>query len=1067
MSDFLVYKASAGSGKTYNLALQYILRLILDGEKAFKQILAVTFTNDATAEMKLRILSDLYALAEDLPESKNFLNSIKNELPKDLNINDLQIRQTTKKALTSILHDYSRFNVGTIDSFFQRILKNLARELGHGSRLNIDLNQAKAIREAVKTTIEQSADNAELLAWLEEFIDEKIEQENRWRIDKDLIRFSEKIFNETFQQKQSDLMRRIKNEPDILQKSIKKCQIIRKKFLDEMGGFVEKYRKIHEENHLLGIEFYRDFINSYYDKIYNKEFREENLPKQIDVALESAENWFTKKSEFRGRLLPLVENELLPLLSDTEQFRVKNYPNYCSAQLFLQNVYSLGLLQHIANEIDAQSRENNRFMLQNTAIVLSAMINEKHDSAFIYEKIGAEIRNVMIDEFQDTSHLQWKNFSALLADIVASGEFSLLVGDVKQSIYRWRNGDWRILNNIEKELNFAEIRHLDTNYRSCENIINFNNLVFEKSAAQLADEYDNLCGTEAENPFRKAYSDVCQKSAKKDGKGFISIDFFDRIDYDNQAFNAVIEILNKLEQSDFPPDEICILCRTNRQVQEISAFLESKQQEFPILKEKNYLDIISNEAFLLSSSLVLQTLIAALRVIDAPQNPVSYAELCFLWQKTANSSQKEELSNVNFNNVYNFFPIDLRKENLSKLKLLPLYELIMKLLQMFDNLLLTKQSAYIFAFLDSVLSYLSDKSSDIGDFVKFWNEELQNRSVNSNSSMKGVRVTTIHKAKGLEFGSVILPFCYGEMSESSRGVKKNIVWCNQNVPPFDLPIMPIEYNKMMKNSLFLKDFIDETVMLWMDNINVNYVAFTRAVKNLFICSRRPPKSGEIVRFEKLLQNSLGLENDVLHWETGEIVSEISDKKGENSINPLKNQGIEQQKNNFFPTKDALKKLVFVQSNSSREFLFGEDGEKSPYIITGNIMHALFSKIFTENDIENAVNTLVFDGIIAQNESQKYIDEVKSAITESDATDWFSDKYKYFNEKEILSKSGTHRPDRVMVSDNEVIVVDYKFGKPNAQHEKQLIEYITLLKSIGYKNVCGYLWYVNERKKKKI
>jgi len=338
------------------------------------------------------------------------------------------------------------------------------------------------------------------------------------------------------------------------------------------------------------------------------------------------------------------------------------------------------------------------------------------------------------------------------------------------------------------------------------------------------------------------------------------------------------------------------------------------------------------------------------------------------------------------------------------------------------------------------------------------------------------------------------------MSESSRGGKKNIVWCSENTPPFDLPIMPIEYNKMMKNSVFSKDFIDETIMLYMDNLNVNYVAFTRAVKNLFICSRRPPKSGEIVRFEKLLQNSLELNNDIEHWEYGEIVGgentqsfrptgEISCKQDEVSpfsrkdstvsLNPLKNQGIEQQKSHFHPTKDALKKLVFVQSNSSREFLFGEDGEKSPYIIAGNIMHALFSKIFTENDIENAVKSLVFEGIIAQNEQQKYIDDIKAAISESDVKDWFSDKYQFFNEKEILSKSGIHRPDRVMISTrhserseavenfSEVIVVDYKFGQPHPFHKKQVEEYINLLKSIGYENVKGYLWYVNERKKEKI
>jgi ATP-dependent exoDNAse (exonuclease V) beta subunit len=587
----------------------------------------------------------------------------------------------------------------------------------------------------------------------------------------------------------------------------------------------------------------------------------------------------------------------------------------------------------------------------------------------------------------------------------------------------------------------------------------------------LADEFDNLCGADTENPFKKAYKDVCQISAKKDGKGFVSVDFFDRSGYENNMFNKIINILNQLEQNDFPSQEICVLCRTNRQVQDVSAFLESKHEEFPILSAKNYLDVVSNEAFLLSYSSILQTVVAALRVIDTPKNPIPYAELCFLLQKNANQSQKNAFLDISFADVYAFLPIDLRKENLQKLKLLPLYELVTKLLQIFENKLLTKQSAYIFTFLDSVLNYLSDKSSDIGDFVKFWNEELQYRSVSSNISMKGIRIMTIHKAKGLEFGSVILPFCYGEMSESSRGGKKNIVWCEENVAPFDLPIMPIEYNKMMKNSLFVRNFIGETIMLFMDNLNVNYVAFTRAVKNLFICSRKPPRSGEIVRFEKLLQKSLELDNDTLHWQTGEIFVKNFEEKGKHSLNPLKNQGIETQKNSFEPTKDALKKMVFVQSNSSREFLFGENGEKNPYIIEGNVMHRLFSKILTENDIENAVNSLIFDGVIEKSEQIKYINDVKEAIIQSNVIDWFSNKYNFFNEKEILTKTDNYvriyRPDRVMINKNEVIVADYKFGQEHPNHKKQVLEYMNLLKSIGYKNVSGYLWYVNERKIEKV
>ncbi|MDR0830229.1 MAG: UvrD-helicase domain-containing protein [Prevotellaceae bacterium] len=1085
----LVFKASAGSGKTYNLALQYILRLLLDGENAYRQILAVTFTKEATSEMKLRILADLYSLAAGLDENAGFMSSIKNELAKcDLagkKFSDEKIRQTAGAALERILHDYSRFNVGTIDSFFQRVLRNLARELGKGSRFNVDLNQKKAVQEAVRAIIEKSGEDNELLEWLSNFIDDKIEQEKSWRIERDLESFGQNIFNEAFQQKQNQLWQLLKNQPDKLKNGINECKKIKYFFEKNIEELTKKFPfESYDKN-----DFFQGDkgVPSYFRKIKNKKYEEPNS---------------YVKSVLSGEKGKSGDSQFLGLLADTEQFREKKIAEYISADLYLKNIYSLALLNYISTEIDAQSRDNNRFMLSQTAMLLSEMLDDDNDFSFVFEKIGAEVKNIMIDEFQDTSKLQWKNFRALLSGVVAAGDFSMLVGDVKQSIYRWRNGDWQILNNIENEkklfLTPKNIVNLDTNFRSYGNVIEFNNAVFQKISAALADEYAVLFPNSEQNPFSKAYSDVAQKTAKNSGKGYVSVDFFESKEYENQAFERLIEILNDLAEKNYVANDICILCRTNRQVRAISNYLKSQQSENKQLAEKNYLNIISNEAFLLSSSSVLQLIISALRLINSPQNPVPLAELYFLQQKhcagaglqpvpskvtrhglQSRASEPYILTDLSPDKIFEFLPSEFQPQHFENLKMLPLYELILKIIYLFDLEKVTQQSAYIFAFLDAVFNYLKDHSSDIASFLNFWSEELNFQTVGSNSAMKGIKVMTIHKSKGLEFPCVILPFCFGEMAAHENGRKTSIVWCEAQKEPFDLPILPINYTAKMEKSLFKADYDREKTMLFMDNINVYYVAFTRAVKNLYIFSQIPPKTEKNLSFQTLLNQSLSqkveisesLENDSFELGKLEINEDLQTKKDfqteKTKKNVLKNQDVSVIEIDFCAAENAREKVAFLQSNKSKEFLFNEDGETNPYILRGNIMHRLFANIFTKNDVENAVESLIFDGIIAQNERENYIAEVKNAISQPNVNSWFNGSYKkVFNEMEILTKSTkkpfeTFRPDRVMISENSVVVIDYKFGQQKTAHKNQVSNYIKLLKSMNYQNVSGRIWYVNE------
>ncbi|MDR1544216.1 MAG: UvrD-helicase domain-containing protein [Prevotellaceae bacterium] len=1110
MSDFLIFKASAGAGKTYNLALQYILRLLLDGGDAHRHILAVTFTKEATSEMKIRILSDLYALAAGLDESKGFLQSIKNNLPENQYFTDQKIRQTAKFALENILHDYSRFNVGTIDSFFQRVLRNLARELGKGSRFNVDLNQSKAIQQAVSAIIEKSDKDSELLGWITDFIDDKIEQEKPWRIDSELEIFGANIFNESYQQQQQKLIELLENEPDKLKNGVKYCQNFKRgfeKFLIEKAD--NFFSKSIDKNDF----YYGDKgVIGYFKKFKNKKFEEPNS--YVNDVL--AGN--------KGNAGDLIFRDLL---AETEAFRAKNSAEYISCDFYLKNIYSLALLNYISTEIDAQSRENNRFMLSQTAMLLGEMLDETNDFSFVFEKIGAEVKNVMIDEFQDTSKLQWKNFRSLLAGVAASGDFSMLVGDVKQSIYRWRNGDWRILNDIEQEkslfLEQNNFRILDTNFRSFKNIIEFNNDIFTKISAALAAEYSAIFPNSEQNPFTKAYADVAQNIAKKESEGYVSVDFFESKEYENQAFERLNEIINTLFEKNYSANEICVLCRTNSQVRSVSNFLKSKD-----------IEVVSNEAFMLSSSAVLQLIISALRVLNSPENPVPLAELYFLKERIftqrTQSERKENtaltvagaaLKSVPENDaewitnprqqgtmhpqreiispekILETLPIGFKPENFETLKITPLYELVLKIIYLFDLEKVKAQSAYIFTFIDAVFSYLKDHSSDIASFLDFWAEELNRQTVSSNSTINGVRVMTIHKSKGLEFPCVILPYCFGEMAEHQRANLQSIVWCEPKKPPFDLPILPVNYTKSMEKSLFKPDYDKEKVLRFMDNLNIYYVAFTRAVQNLYIFSQKPAKTSQNLTFQQLLLKSLNVEND--NFEKGELAentttavaslqlvpeNDINSAQVENlckqNIQPkqqnvLKNQDVTPISVDFCANCEIDKKMLFLQSNQSKEFISDEDGQTKPYILQGNIMHRLFANIFTENDVEKAVERLIFDGIISQTEREKYVSDVQNALSHPDVKDWFNGTYRVLNETEILVKAKIFsslqspppleifRPDRIMIFDNSAIVVDYKFGIPKPTHKNQVQNYINLLQSMNYSNVLGYIWYVNEGK----
>jgi ATP-dependent exoDNAse (exonuclease V) beta subunit len=1057
MSKIKIYKASAGSGKTYTLALEYIKELlIVPSNENYRHILAVTFTKEATGEMKDRILAELYGLAFQTEDSAGFLASMLKMLKETGNdLNEKQIQEKSKTVLKNILHDYSRLNITTIDSFFQRVLRNLARELGKGSKFNLEMNTNKVLQEAVHATIEKASQNKQILEWLTTYIEHKLDDDRNWRIENEIFEFSKCIYNEFFQEHEHTLRKQLEEDP-LLFKKLKRRQEQIKRECREY--FVETYQKIQQllVNHNLEAD---DFIRKgipvhFFRKLAEGNYRVDINKTLMDCCIEPS-SWTSKTHKRRNEIMDLAALSFIPLLNDT----LKVLKVQLTSGMITGNLHQLGLIWDITKEITERNMENNRFMLSDTAMFLNEMIDDS-DAPFIYEKLGADIRHVMIDEFQDTSRLQWNNFKALLSNILANDNFSLIVGDVKQSIYRWRNGDWRILNSIGKELNVT-LQSLEYNYRSEKKVIDFNNSFFTSAASLLNQLYENKFGDASQSPFLSTYTEkeVSQKTQKKLISGFVSVDFIpdkkDEIAYPELMQEAVFLQLKILYEYEIPAKDVCILTRNNKEIVILADYLSSLKAEYPEMAKKHYLDIVSNEAFQLKSSPAVKIIIEALKTIADSENTISREQL------------KHLLSCFNLSSGPSFLPFGEG----SGLRL-PLFELIGYFYRFFKLEQIDGQSAYLFAFYDFVSKYLCENQGDIHHFLQYWDEELKAKTIPAGSNVFGIRAMTIHKSKGLQFHTVIVPYCDWNLNPKTN----TAVWCGPKEGLYDVELLPVAYTNSMSETVFSPEYQEETSQSWMDNLNILYVGFTRAEQNLIILTKyKKTLKGidTITAVSDLLQLSvLDLNGDwdeeTLHFESGarSRKQEAGCNAEHTATNPLKaippSMSISFISEEFQPEKS-----VFKQSNQSREFVNPDAPDKERYVAYGNIMHKLFEQITHFDDIEKAIDNLITQGLIQPDEKQTYRNKIETAIRESQTGDWFNHSYKTYKEYSILTEEDGEvvckRPDRVLLSEKSTIVVDYKFGKAHNVHREQVKQYMDLLEKMNYPNVEGYLWYVEERK----
>lgn len=1070
-----IYKASAGSGKTFTLSVEYIKLLIKDPQ-SYRSTLAVTFTNKATEEMKLRILSQLYGIWKLLPDSKSYIDKIK----EDLDVTEEYMSERAGIALHNIVHNYSYFRIETIDSFFQSVLRNLARELDLTANLRIELNDYQIERNAVDELINSLDENSELLTWIMEYIRENMDDDKDWNVIGNIKRFGENIFREYYKTNSKKLNERLLEEGFFKQYTTKLRQM-RNEAEVEMQNEAAQFFDALNQN---GIEI--DDLNNgkngpagYFIKIkkgiYNNTIVNKRLQKVLDEGSESS--WVKQKSskETQDIVRELANSTLTPLVHHAEDVRQKNWYIYGSAVLTLRHLNQLRLLNSIENKVRMMNVEQNRFLLSDTHTLLHSLIRDT-DSSFIFEKIGNYLENIMIDEFQDTSTVQWQNFKVLLEECMSHGEQqgNLIVGDVKQSIYRWRSGDWRMLNNIEREFPYLNsmlnVCSLDTNYRSSRRVITFNNAFFKRaSELEYADQKSSTPDTSSPEQLKKAYSDVAQKVPSfRDNHGYVSINLLPNEDYRQQALQKTAEAVSLLLDSGANYSDIAILVRSNDIIQLIAEFFAN---ELPDVK------IVSDEAFRLDSSVSVNIIVNAMLWLTHPDNILAKAYIAKAYQTYVLEKSEQETNKLlaTAEGIDSALPcalIDKRNDLLT----MPIFELAEQIYTLFNIGNIKGEDAYLYAFYDALTDFIANNTADIDSFVEEWNDSIAAKTIQA-SAIDGIRIITIHQSKGLEFEHVVIPFCDWTLE------KGNTIWCTPQVEPYnELPLIPVDFSaSQMKGTIYEFDYNEEHLQNCVDNLNLLYVAFTRAASSLFVIAQRGTPSSRSYIVEQAITD-IKLEGSSLDGDPSDKKAELLFSYGELEI--VETKAKKKSDNIFTPEVENMNvdmatfsnKVEFKQSNKSRDFVADDDEntddndrKQLSYIKTGKILHYLFSTINTTDDIDKSLAQLDMDGLIEESDTniKRLRDMLHKRFSNRQVADWFSSRWTLFNECTILDYDAAtdtvreHRPDRVMKDEKtgEVVIVDFKFGSPRPEYVEQVNRYKALTQNMGYPNVKGYLWFV--------
>lgn len=997
-----IYKASAGAGKTHKLTGEYI-KLLFSKDEAYKHILAVTFTNKATDEMKQRILQELYVLqgTGDSPYLKMIMDSTGKDEP--------CVRREAGNILVAILHDYTSFRVTTIDKFFQMVMRSFARELGRMATYNVELDKDSVLSVALDRMFSDLDEphNRKLLEWLIEYSLDAVDKGDSWNIRNEILRLGGQLFSEDFK-----LARRATGNMDAAM-TVEQVAAFKKSLKEKVAHFEQVIHNLANEGLLciasasLDLSDFKGGSRSPFNYLKNIVSNKGQItPPGISfIALHGdITKWYTGKkcpAQIEG-----IYGELNEIVGKLIGHFDNGYVDYATSMAILSNVNVMGILNDLYARVVDYCKEKNIVLLSESTELLGKIIDGS-DTPFVYEKIGARLDNFMLDEFQDTSALQWQNFYPLLKNSLDNGQENLIVGDVKQSIYRWRGSDWNILDSkIYNQFRSDEIANhsLDCNYRSGVNIVEFNNHFFDYCAKAAGQLYDNGV---YEGTIERIYEGFAQQVPAKgyNEPGYVEVDFIsNEDDFTQQALELLPLKVGSLLDGGYAQKDIAILVR---RASEGNLVAEK-------LLEYGY-DIISSDSLYIASSSAVQKVVGVLRELDNPGS-----ESLRIMRRFHNIPKVES---VGEHSLYQLCETIIR-ESLSYQE--------------------RNDVAFLQAFLDLVLDFTNNHGTNIAQFIKWWDETGVKCTISAPDDMDAIRIMTIHKSKGLGFNVIIIPFLK-ENLDHYPNMAPNL-WCNSGNMP-----VPVKYGKSLLDTAFEKEYLNEKLCAYIDSLNTVYVAFTRPKRELIVFAQETkmnkngyaaPSAVADILFAYYLKYK-----DEKGWGSSITIGQSGALPGAHS-----SQVKLAIANTFMQGIDMERVRTVAQS--------GTIGDGESIREHGIAMHYVFSLITDSHSVETAVERVCAEGV-ASCGKEELLAMVKEKIESVKEYGWFDDGYQVLNECSILTENGQEkRPDRVLVKGSQAIVIDYKFGIRLPSYRKQVSRYMDLLTAMGFTNVKGFLWYLS-------
>ena len=1002
-----IMEASAGSGKTYNLAKTYI-RILLESDDPYKyrHILAVTFTNKATDEMKRRILKELYTLSTD-PEGSPYLDDFLKIIP-----SADRIRDKAHGCLCRILHDYGAFAVSTIDRFFQQTLRAFSREIGQFASYQVELDKNSLVSETVDRILDGLSENDKgLLKWLTDSAMEALDTEGTFHLESEIGRVARGLKSDRLRvpleesgQKASEMFsrERLRELGEVCSKVIGGFKTT---FPQQVKDAAQKVVEVLASHGLTPADFKgRTLVD-----IARYASGEKSLEKPSEAFMRDAPDsgaWFAKKNQ---HLLPLVETELGKALDDFCDLFGIPYRTYNTAKILKDQISGLGIAREMEEQFEALLKEKNVLSLDDSNTILKDIIDGS-DTPFVYEKLGVRFENFLLDEFQDTSTVQWGNFKPLLGNSQASGFENLVVGDVKQSIYRFRGSDWHLLaHDLPEAFPDYVPDPLQGNYRTLGAIVDFNNQFFAFAAEQLGQE--------------DLYKGVKQKICVKDlAPGSVEVVF--KKNYEEEL-DEIVSTVRDLDEKGWRYSDVAVLVRNNAEGAAVAARLIGEG-----------IPVVSDDSLRIKSSPLVRLAVSALSLVDTPPTVRKDGRL-----KVPVEAYEAWAAGITVPASYDTLP-GLAEDLIRAALQCPGYSL-------------EGEVPYIQSFMDYLQDWVRINGNDLPGFLAQWRDN--DPKVSSPASGNSVRIMTIHKSKGLEFPFVIFPFVEKIPFFKSSGADDEGYWCRPRVAGTPLEgkvdgLFNVKFNKNTGDTFFADDLKKEKQLQIVDNLNVLYVAMTRPQYGLKVIAKDGKADAE--NMGALLKAYTGGSTS---YGTLYDASALPEAKCSDQV-PLSYHS--------WPLGDVTGEGSRLKVSADAADFFGADGKvgaEASQRILGNVYHAILSSVRVPSDLEAAVEAAVRRGDIPRPSREAVLAFLKGKIDSVREKNWFPDDPEaILNEVEIVSADGfVHRPDRVVVQDGAATVIDYKFGVEKKGYAAQVRRYMKLLSALGYAPVSGFLWYVEQ------